>query len=597
MTKENKELVKFRTLAEGLQLKFINEYPLLPTEPVLAIVNKRSDPPSLKVVSRNKFAKEHKFTWVDTIFGKDQNEGKCQTVLFKYGELIEEARQCEKALLETDYGLALINLSPIKKGQTAVIYEGEYKREKYSLGFVPNDSKKYIDLDTYLDGNINVTVKYFNYSKEIKNTLLFNNLPSEGIKVLIDADKFRGFGSYLQSLIEPEALCYYQFNDEDKRPVALTNLLSPYNEHVLPVFKAMEDIPPLSLLGFSYGLKYFMHLEIPSVPFSKNDGFSISYEIAKHEIRFIDESFLIGKGKEYYYSYSCTLSKQDLEQKIDTISEKGVSKFGFLFLKEAEKKQIINHMSKKHIRFDIVIKSTPDILIMKAAYLYYNVPYPAFLEQYAKNEKSMDEFTQFSHFNAEKVVFYDRVKFISESKRTDTETSIWFQYFENQHLYFSALESILDCIQKYNEDKSSPEEKIKKVENAYSKLKTGDYPLLLRNIVLNAQIKHLWCLIKEKEAKNYINASSSSNKKTPLHLALDSKDESKKLATCLLLLEFKADPHLKDTQGRSPYSLVKNNALTFLFKRMETGSTDPDKLGIQIAEEARNQGFGGRWKL
>lgn len=584
MTKENKDIVKLREIAAKLELKFIIESPITPKEPVLAVVNKRNIPPTLKAVSRNKFAQENNFTWVESIFAaEEKNNLKCRNIIKKYEALIKKSKECEKALLETDYGFALINITPIQAGQAVAIYEGELQERKICL---PEHFKdfQYESSYSYRDGDAPVFIDH-NYDEDKRNCVRLGYLTELKIEVIINANKFRGFGSFMQSLVSPQQLHYYQFKDEHKHLAALGNV--SLHNRMLPTFTATTDIPPLSLLGLAYGMEYFKGLKTASVPFNINDGFSLPYEIAYYGIHFVDKKFPLNKEKDRYFTHLQTFFNQNLKQLADLILKNEVVQLRMVFLRDKERDQIIEHISKKHINFSVYIEQTPDILIFKAAYIYYNSKIPS-LKQYV-DEKPITELSPYSELNKDRLFFYKRIKLIAENKQTHTETSVWLQYFENQHAYFSALDVIMECIKKHDKDKSSPAEKIKKVQKKYSKLKEGDYSLLLRNIALNVDIINLWCLIKEKQAINYINESSSNNK-TPLFLALESKNESKKLTTCLLLLEFKADPNLQDDQGRTPLSLAKNSALSFLFKRLQ--STDPDNLGESIEAAALKQGFG-----
>lgn len=564
MIRENVQVVKLRERAQELKLEFIVEKSISLKEPVIAIVNKRAK--TMKAVSRNMFAQEQKITWVDTFFPSEGDECVafiCEKLNKNYSHLIKEVNECEKALLDTDYGYGVTNLLPIKKGQYVVTYEGRMRTEKYQPYFFDDEKKS-----------------------EILKYRLLLSVPKENDDGLsIDAVKFRGFGGYMQSLITlNEKLNYYEI--ESKHSVALANLAFNRDTPLLPCYQAEEDIPSLSLLGISYRLKYFQTFDISPVPFSQIDGFSVPYEISKYEVYFKDKSL----KKEYRYGLPATISKETMLKLISKIKKEKVIQLGCMLLQEAEMQQMERHIENKHIKFDILIRDTPAILILKAAYSFC-MNYFFSLEKNINNETFIPGVTQLLKICEKILRYYDYYNLLLSSKKSDEETAPLLEYFNHQNTYFSACHVILQQIVKHKENKSSAKEKIEKIAKKYPNLKSNDYPLLFRNLAVNCQILDLWCLIKENKAVTYINEVNASLGKSPLHLAVESKKGlSDKMATCLLLLEFKADPNLKDKQSNTPLGLIKDKPLSFLFRRVKEGF-DPDGVGKEINAAAAKQGY------
>lgn len=588
MSKENKYVAEYRELAKKNNLKFIVEDSLLPKEPVIAIVNQQvenkpfekfSTFKSLTLVSQKKFAKKHEFIWVDKLMTHDsKNAEKLQFFEKNAYKLILETYQCKKALLETDHGFATITLTPIKKDQPAILYEGEF--------LIQENIDRRGD-STYCDNSdpeataeirvrdCNLTLYYDTASKEL---------------VTADAKKYKGFGVFMQSLVTESQLKYYRFQDQYSDQVALANLRVS-DKFLYPICCAAEDIPPLSLLGFSYGAEYLKNSKIPFVPFSKDNGCALPYEVNFYNITFLDSS----KDQKQQYNITCDLSIEQVNNIMDKISKKGVAQFDTSYLTEVEKKQIQANVSQKITHFNLKIIHTPDILPMTKAANFSSIfffPLPDLLT--SGDHKSVVSALKKSLEIAQDA--FERVEIISKKKSLDfknSELSVWFQFLLEQSIYFSSFNKLLETVSRSIEDKTAPKAKTAAIIKKYGKeqFPSTQYPITFRNAAVNAQIADLWFLLKNNAAINYINSSGSS-KKTALHVAAESKNDKLRLATCLLLLECKADPTLKDTNGKTALELSKNKELTFLYKRMQLDHTKPNKIIEKIKAEAVKQGFG-----
>jgi hypothetical protein len=268
------QLADYRQIAKNHHLKLIIEEPL--QEPLLAIVNLKAR--TLSVVSRNAFCQEQAIRWTEDVINAPA------LVTLEEKTALQQANDCWKALLQTDYGFGVTNLQEIKQGNYAALYEGYFIDQKNKPTIAQLRSRDYLEAST------NKT-----YAVE------FTPTGAPTASGLISALTYRGFGGFMQHLPnEPESAAY-GLSPGFKDHIVSENL-SRVNLGTRVFLKAKRHIPALSPIGFSYAGYWYGKSQSP-VPFDRRTGFSIppsGYQVVRYFINFIDTQ----SGEEYDQDYS-----------------------------------------------------------------------------------------------------------------------------------------------------------------------------------------------------------------------------------------------------------------------------------------------------
>lgn len=631
MKRKSKSTDWYKKTAELLKLQFVLKKEIPFGHVPLPIVNLKANPPTLTLLSREEFAREKKFEWVDGVIAYPdiplEDLSMFRALKKRYRNYIEGTFKHVLALLETSHGYATINLTKMKKDDPVII-EGHWQPNKSSTNELeppPTAMRDEIKIseESPIVGFKNSKDTY--YAERIYEIMRIDEKDGTRISLRLNAEKCRGFGAFMQSLIEKDKMKYYQTTEEDKDKIAFANVSRASSSGVallFPIFFASEDTPPLSLLGYDYGRKYFNYNEMSPAIFNKKDGYALPYEIVLYTCYVLD--FYLQQSVEL------NLPKEDMKEILNKIDKNGVSiiyslvrgkKFPF-YLKAQEKNKIQKYIDKKCTHFEIVIDDTPAILRMKYAVAYGALSFPS-LSQYVECKNS-DKISK-SHQLIKLIIYpiFESLNFLDQKISDKENIKNCFSYLSNQFLYFTIVENIFSLILNGFQDKTPKEDKMRKILKTYKKEYftsiDASYPASIRNAAVNCHIGNLLFLIMQNKALDINNCAP--NGKTALHYAVgykttsvskhaskskvallnDDSEKMKKLITCFILLEFKADPHIKDSKGKTAFHILEEqkekDELNFLFQRTETRQSDYAHFKKAIDAESARQGFFGDWSF
>lgn len=259
----NSQVVQLQKIAKLHQLKWIIEEPIHPGDFVISITNLRYK--TMNIVALKIFLEEqcpkdqNHLSWVSDVVSLPLPTNP------KELKALQKVSSCPKGLLQTAGGLTLTNLFRVKKGSYVTNYSGElvirYQNLKQpsvyrllDLGTLPTTSQRYLQQIKTIEGEDG----------------------SYRIDIFISAQFYRGWGSYMAHLYTPQELAELYF--VPKNHSVVTETVEPeYFSHRI-FYKALEELAPFTLLGYSYGLQYWFNEQEDPILFDK-DGFQIKQKL------------------------------------------------------------------------------------------------------------------------------------------------------------------------------------------------------------------------------------------------------------------------------------------------------------------------------
>ncbi len=490
-------LADFKQIAKQHNLKLVIEQPS--TSPLLAIVNLEKR--SLTVVSRDLFCKKHAITWTEDVL-------KASTpTTEEEKKALHQAKNCWKALLQTDRGLGVTNLQTIQQGDYVGLYEGSFVDQKYN----PNDPDYFR--------------QYFKTFADETYLIGFTPTGASWQSGLITAKDFRGFGGFLQHFPDEDEVKAYFVSSEFKEKFSVENLLR-VNLGNRVFFKAKTDIPPLSHLGFSYR-SYWCGRDESPVLFNQQTGMSIPtthYQILRYYVEFVDTQ----TGEEHCQGFSI--------QNLQSLNTRGeYSTIGNLIYKPEHLKPIRDSKTgkiKPKSMYSLVLidgLTTKDYLTVADGYFVENDPSDIYVIEHVETVIHLYQ-------SAEKLFLQEK----NSTQSADCQKRIQF--------YQKHLQRLKEPDRLDSEAKQLLEKYTLKDEKT-----STDKHLAFRRA---AALGHLDDLKKLLFLGANINLQGSGSGKTALHHAAIGDHFN----IFMFLLSIKADVNIRDSNHKLVFDYVKSGS-------------------------------------